>query len=57
VNDEIKADSKDVKYSILKSIKGVFEHHLKSEDRISLMNYGKNTKKLFNLVKTSKNIT
>jgi len=52
VNDDIKAENNDIAYQILNSIKIIFKHHIKPEDRISLMNYGKNTKRLFNLVNT-----
>jgi hypothetical protein len=60
VNEDLKSSRNDadpIEEKLKNTLTLIFKEHIKSEDRISLMTYGKNTKKLFNLVNTHKNMT
>jgi len=52
VNEDVKQsyNNERLELKIKKSLEMIFDHYIESTDRLSLMSYGKNTKKMFNLV-------
>jgi len=52
VNEDVKISNNNERLDIKirKSLEMIFDHYIEDSDRLSLMSYGKNTKKLFNLV-------
>ena len=53
VNEDIKPSqfiNKKLDVMIKRHLEQIFDQHMEPNDRLSLMTYGKNTKKLFNLV-------
>ena len=59
INEEIKEsyDVVPIRNKILLSLELIFDQYIEQNDRISLIKYGKNIKKLFNLVAYNRNQT
>jgi hypothetical protein len=63
VNEDFTKDNRvinqteKIEYKIKKSLELIFDNYIEHTDRLSLMTYGKNTKKMFSLVGIEKNKT